>query len=169
MKKTLFFLSIVFFVLPLCLKGEVQDTLRPYVNVGYITSIVQPEDCTRPDAGGSVRLGILRQGRLGFYGGYAWFNEYHEDYIEYDDEGRLYIAGIDYRILESGKFQLYAKLGVALEKFISTYPSRTETETSIKPDFGFLFNINYFNAYLGWQPSAPSHFNVGIGLTLHRE
>ena len=48
----------------------------------------------------------------------------------------------------------------------STYPSRTETETSFKPDFGLLFNINHFNIYAGWQPSGPHHINIGVGFTL---
>lgn len=141
------------------------DSLRVYVNIGYLSSFIIPDDCTRPDVGGSFRIGILSKKRFGYYLGYTWFNEFHENFIEYDDKGRLFIAGIDYQIMKKKEFQIYVKAGLAMEQFISTYPSRTETETSIKPDFGILLNIKKFNAYIGWQPSDPSHYNIGIGYT----
>lgn len=146
-------------------ESNAQDTLRVYLNAGYISSFIQPEDCTRPDAGGSIRIGILTKGIIGFYTGYAWFKEYHEDFIEYDDKGSLLIAGIDLRLLRKKDFRLYCKLGIMNEKFISTYTNRTETESSIKPDIGLLFNYKHFNVYTGWQPSEPVHFNIGVGYT----
>ena len=57
-------------------------------------------------------------------------------------------------------------MGLGYEKYLSVYSTRTETETSFKPDLGILFNINKFNIYTGWQPSDPSHINIGIGITL---
>jgi hypothetical protein len=166
MKTNLLIVSLVLSGLGLFIEGKGQDTLRLYLNAGYVTSIIRPDDCTRPDAGFSARIGILTNKRIGFYAGYTGFQEYHNESIEYDDKGSLYIAGIDYRLLRRGEFRWYVKLGAAVEQFISTYPTRTETETSFKPDLGFLFNFKYFNLYAGWQPSAPSHFNIGLGFTL---
>ena len=160
-------LIAIFLLLPD--KSKAQDTLKLYLNAGYVTSISYPSDRTRPDAGGSIRIGILTRGRLGFYTGYAWFKEYLSDFIEYDDKGSLYLAGLDIRLYRKGEFQSYVKIGAAIEKFISTYRtnSRTETETSVKPDLGLLFNLHHFNTYIGWQPSDPSHFNIGVGFTLY--
>jgi len=56
---------------------------------------------------------------------------------------------------------------MGLEKFKSTYPTTTETELSIKPQFGLLLNIKYFNTYLGWYPSEPQIIIVGLGFTLY--
>ena len=142
------------------------DSLRVYVNIGYLSSFITPDDCTRPDVGGSFRLGIFSRKRFGYYLGYSWFNEFHEDFIEYDDKGRLFIAGVDFQIMRKKEIQIYVKVGLAMEQFISTYPNRTETETGFKPDFGILVNARKFNAYIGWQPSDPSHYNIGIGYTL---
>ena len=52
-----------------------------------------------------------------------------------------------------------------MEKFKSIYFDRTETETSFKPDFGLLFNIRHFNAYVGYQPPTVAHLNIGPGYT----
>jgi hypothetical protein len=143
-----------------------QDSRGPYFNIGYITNLKKCEDCTQADRGGSIRMGYLTQKRIGFYAGFLWFKEYHADYIEYDDRGWGVIAGLDFRILQKENFDWYIKGGIMSEKFISTYDYRTESETSIKPDLGFQFNYRMMNLYLGWQPSEPSHYNVGIGLTL---
>ena len=141
------------------------DSLRININIGYLSSFIIPVDCTRPDVGGSFRLGVFSRKRFGYYLGYSWFNEFHKEFIEYDDKGRLYILGIDFLFMRKKEIQLYGKIGLAMEQFISTYTNRTETETSFKPDFGILRNIKKFNAYIGWQPSAPSHYNMGLGYT----
>ncbi|MCG6955229.1 MAG: porin family protein [Gemmatimonadetes bacterium] len=145
--------------------GGAQNGPRPYVNVGYIRSFQVCDECEKADAGGSIRVGLLTQGRFGFYAGYLWFTEYHVPQIGYDDKGSGVVAGLDIRILTNGSVQGYAKLGLFVERFTSNYPGRTETETSPKPDLGFLLHLGHVNTYLGWQPSDPSHFNVGIGLT----
>lgn len=145
---------------------EEQDSLRFYVNVGYITNIKKCSECTRPDAGGSVRIGILTKGKFGFYAGYLWFNEFHPDYADYDDMGYGFVAGIDFLILTKNDFKWYMNAGLFNEKYKSVYTNgRTEIETSIKPDFGVLFNWNHLNASFGWQPSEPHHINFGIGYT----
>jgi hypothetical protein len=62
---------------------------------------------------------------------------------------------------------MYASAGLLIEKFIATYPGGyTDTEINPKPDLGLLFNFGHFNAFLGWQPSEPHHFNIGVGFTL---
>ena len=77
------------------------------------------------------------------------------------------MAGIDFLVLKRKKIQTYLKAGLFNEKFTSTYPSGIiDIEYNIKPDFGILLDVHPFNIYAGWQPSAPSHFNLGIGLTL---
>ena len=103
---------IVFLILLLPVKNQAQDTLRFYLNAGYITSIIRPSDCTRPDAGGSFRIGILTKKKLGFHTGYAWFKEYHQDFMEYDDKGSIFLAGIDYRLLRKGNFRGYINIGI---------------------------------------------------------
>ncbi len=165
MEKSHVLLLVVPFLLALPSESEAQDRVRPYLNVGYVTNISKCDECDKADTGGSIRVGLFTQGRLGFYAGYLWFKEHHPDYIDYDDEGTLLIAGIDLRFLRTGGVDWYAKLGLTREKFTSTYPNRTESETSIKPDLGLLLNINHFNALFGWQPSEPHHFNIGIGIT----
>ena len=144
-----------------------QDTTRYYINIGYITNIKKCPECKKADQGASIRLGLLTKKRLGFYAGYVFFKEFHPDYAEYDDEGYGFIGGIDFLVLRKKNSKLYLKAGLFNEKFRSTYRNgRTETETSLKPDFGLLFIHKYFNAYLGWQPSDPSHINIGIGMTM---
>ena len=143
-----------------------QSKVRPYLNLGYITNLQKCSECTQRDQGFSVRIGLLTRGRFGFYAGYIWFKEFHSDIIGYDDKGRGPMAGLDVMLLKRGDFRWYVNLGIFYEKFIATYPGgNTDTETSIKPDFGVLFNINHFNASLGWQPSEPHHINLGVGVT----
>jgi hypothetical protein len=166
MKCVLTSIVLVFMFLLIHSECYSQDKRGPYINVGYITNLKKCEACTQADRGGSIRLGYLTEGRLGFYAGYLWFKEFHADYIEYDDKGWGVIVGLDFRILRKEDFDWYIKGGVMSEKFISTYDNRTESETSIKPDLGFLFNYRFINLYLGWQPSEPAHYNVGIGFTL---
>lgn len=157
------FTFLLFFSLSNSTISNAQDTLRPYFNVGFITSIIQPSGRTASDSGGSVRVGLFTKSRFGPYIGYAWFKEHESG--EYYDKGSLFIGGADYRILRNGNFEMYIKLGLIIEKYISVYSDYDDTETSLKPDFGVLFNINQFNFYTGWQPSDPSHFNFGIGYT----
>jgi len=174
MFRTIIVTKFVLVLLTLLFSMDVWSQARwiPYLNAGYITSIKTPPDCYKPDAGGTIRIGILNKGlfekgRLGFYGGYSWFKEYQEDYVGYDDRGSILLAGIDYLVLRRSNFRVYGKLGLGGENFISTYPGgREEKEFSMKPDFGVLFNIKYVNAYLGWQPSDPFHYNIGLGVSL---
>ena len=147
----------------LSLKG--QDSLKVYLNAGYITNIQKCDECTQADTGGSIRVGLLTKKWYGFYLGYIWFNEYHSNYIEYDDRGKGVLFGLDVRILEKNDFRANIKAGLFIEKFISEYANRTESETSIKPDFGLLLNYKYLNFLLAWQPSEPHHINLGIGFT----
>ncbi len=166
MKKSTVFLLIAPLLLLLPLDGEAQDMWRPYFNVGYVTNIEKCDECEKKDTGGSVRVGVFNRGRFGFYAGYLWFKEHHPAYIGYDDEGSVLLAGIDYRFLRTGGAEWYAKVGIAREKFTSTYPDgRTDDETNFIPDFGLLLNISHFNTYLGWMPSDPHHINIGIGVT----
>jgi len=147
------------------IQEETQGRVRPYLNLGYITNLQKCSECTKRDQGFSVRIGLLTRGRFGFYAGYLWFKEFHTDNIGYDDKGAGLMAGLDFMLLKRGDFRWYVNLGIFNEKFTSTYPGGSETETSIKPDFGVLFNINHFNASLGWQPSEPHHINLGVGVT----
>lgn len=147
-------------------ESQAQDRVRPYFNVGYVTNISKCDECEKADTGGSVRVGLFTRGRLGFFAGYLWFKEHHPDYIGYDDEGKLLIAGVDLRFWRTGGVDWYAKLGLAREEFTSTYPGRTESETSMKPDLGLLLNISHFNVHAGWQPSDPPHINFGVGITI---
>lgn len=167
MKKLQLLLLSALFTLFCSFSILAQDSLRVYINAGYVTNFQKCDECTKADIGGSIRIGILTKKWVGFYVGYLRFNEYHKDYIDYDDAGVLYIGGADLRFLKTGNVECYAKVGLAYEKFISTYSNRTETETSVKPDFGLLVNINKFNIHLGWQPSEPHHINAGLGLTFN--
>lgn len=154
---------IIILIIPSFVTG--QDSSDVFLNAGVITNLEKCSECEKADTGGSLRIGILTKGKIGYYAGYVWFKEYHPDYIEYDDKGSILIAGIDYRILKRGNLRMYLNFGLGIEKFISTYSNRTETESSIKPDFGLLFNINHINMFVGWQPSDPHHYNIGAGLT----
>ena len=165
MKASILFLMIVPALLFVPQGSEAQSRVRPYLNAGYITNLQRCSECEKADTGGSIRVGLLTEGRFGFYAGYLWFTEYHKPSIEYDDEGSGVLAGVDVRILRKGSLQGYAKLGILMEKFTSIYPGRTESETSPKPDLGFLLHIGHVNTYLGWQPSDPPHVNLGVGLT----
>jgi len=148
-------------------KEENQDSTRYYINIGYLTNIKKNSETLKADQGASIRIGLLTKKRLGFYIGYVFFKEYHPAYAEYDDEGYGFIGGIDFMVLRKKNTKLYLKTGLFNEKYKSTYKSgRTEIESSLKPDFGLLLNINHFNAYLGWQPSDPSHINIGLGITI---
>jgi hypothetical protein len=143
------------------------EKTRFYFNAGYITNIKKCTDCTKADAGASIRAGILTKNRFGFYAGYIFFREYHKDYIGYDDEGSGFVGGIDFMLMKRNKTRLYLKAGLLNEVFKATYPNgRTDKETNIKPDFGLLLNLNFINAYLGWQPSDPPHINLGLGITI---
>ena len=166
MKSVKSFSQVLLIILLFPIMGSAQDYSKFYINAGYITNFQKCEECVKADAGGSVRLGYLSKKRLGFYAGYLWFNEYHKDYIGYDDKGNAFLAGIDLLIVRQNKMQLYAQLGIENEKFISTYPNRTESETNIKPDLGLLINCNHINGFIGWQPSEPHHINLGLGITL---
>ena len=142
-----FILPVLILVfLSISYKSNAQDTLGIFINAGYISSIITPDGCIKPDAGGSARIGILTKGKLGFYACYAWFNEYHEEYVEYDDKGSLFIAGIDYRLTKKGNFRGYINLGMGIERYVSTYrhSSMTDIETSVKPDIGLLLNFFLF-------------------------
>lgn len=149
-----------------------QDTLtqevkkvRPFLNLAYVTNLQQCSECIKADQGFSVRIGLLTKGRFGFYAGYLWFKEYHTQEVGYDDKGAGLLAGLDFMILERGDFRWYINLGIFNEKFTSTWPGGSDTETAIKPDFGTLFNIDHLNIFLGWQPSDPHHINLGLGFT----
>ena len=165
MKKLKIFILVIFFTSILFSEIKAQDSLKYFLNVGYITNLKKCPECTRADAGGSVRIGILTKKRLGFYTGYLWFKEFHPDYIEYDDQGYGFVLGMEYLLLKRNNFQWYLNLGLFNEKYKSTYSSRTEIETSIIPDFGLLFQYNHFNIFLGSQPSDPNHINFGVGFT----
>ena len=143
-----------------------QDSSKVFLNVGLITNLEKCSECEKVDTGGSIRIGILTKGKMGYYAGYVWFKEYHPEYIEYDDKGSILLAGIDYRIFRRDNLRCYINFGLGIEKFISTYPNRTETESSVKPDIGLLFDFRFINAYFGWQPSDPHHYNIGIGFTI---
>ncbi|MFC1528020.1 hypothetical protein ACFL5D_04700 [Candidatus Neomarinimicrobiota bacterium] len=142
-----------------------QDSSKVFLNVGLITNLEKCSECEKADTGGSIRQGILTKGKMGYYAGYVWFKEYHPEYIEYDDKGSILLAGIDYRIFRRDNLRCYINFGLGIEKFISTYPNRTETESSVKPDIGLLINYRFINTYIGWQPSVPHHYNIGAGFT----
>jgi hypothetical protein len=162
------FVKICSFVLILTISNKIiaQDRSDIFLNAGIITNLEKCSECEKADTGGSIRIGILTKEKMGYYAGYIWFNEYHLDFIEYDDEGTLVFGGIGYLFFKRGNFRTYLNFGLGIEDFKSTYPDRIETESSIKPDIGFLINLNKLNAYLGWQPSDPSHYNIGIGFTI---
>jgi hypothetical protein len=175
MKSLKFFFAIIILSLIFPLSNYAQDDesvqkkSKKYVNIGYVTNLRKCGECKRADTGGSIRVGVLREKRLGYYGGFIFFNEYHPDFEAYDDAGYLAILGLDYRIYKNNDFEWYAKAGLALEFFMSYYrnSSRVEVERVFKPDFGFLFNYRHFNMVLAWQPSAPHHYNLGIGYTFY--
>lgn len=159
-------LFLLVFTISLPINLNAQDSSNVFINAGIITNIQKCDQCKKSDTGGSIRLGILTERKLGYFVGYSWFKEYHEDWIDYDDEGNLIFGGIDYRIYKDNKFRVYINVGIGLEQFISTYPNRTEKESSIKPDLGLLFNLSRINLYMGWQPSEPSHYIFGLGVTI---
>lgn len=166
MRKSNAFLFIVPLLLFLPGKSEAQDESRLYLNAGYVTNLSKCDECDKRDTGFSIRAGLFTTGRLGFYAGYLRFKEHHSPNIDYDDEGTLLIAGMDFLFASAGGVDWYAQVGLAREEFKSTYTSgRTEPETQIKPDFGLLLNIKHFNVLMAWQPSDPPHFNIGIGIT----
>lgn len=170
LKRFLIISLFVFLLLPLSVYS--QSRLKIYFNAGYITNLKKGDAVTQADRGGSFRVGILNKGlfgngRFGFYGGYAWFNEFHDNSAEYDDKGKLILAGIDFLALKRPKSNWYIKLGIGREYYYSVYryEDRIEIEKGFAPDFGVLYNIKNFNAYLGWQPSDPHHINFGFGIT----
>ena len=181
MKKPLLLPLFTLVILLLPAKAAAQDTLvnepgdtitsgvshrvRPYLNVGYVSNLQKCSECIHADRGFSVRIGLLTHGRFGFYAGYLWFKEYHTEQVGYDDRGAGLLAGLDFMLLKKGDFRWYINLGIFNEKFTSTFPGGSDTETSVKPDFGVLFNFSHINLSLGWQPSEPHHINLGIGLT----
>ncbi|PLX11099.1 MAG: hypothetical protein C0597_15625 [Marinilabiliales bacterium] len=165
MKRYIVNLTILFILL-LAVECIAQEKPNVYFNVGYVTNFKKNPESEKVDQGGSVRLGFLGQKRFGAYIGYLWFQEYNLDYVEYDDKGRVFIAGVAFCFLKRKNFKTFINMGLGYEKYLSVYSTRTETETSFKPDLGILFNINKFNIYTGWQPSDPSHINIGIGITL---
>ena len=157
-------LVILFLFIPYGVNA--QDSSDVFLNVGLITNLEKCSECEKSDTGGSFRIGVLTKGKMGYYVGYVWFKEYHPDYIEYDDKGSILLAGIDYRIFRSGDLRCYINFGLGIEKFISTYTDKSETESSVKPDIGLLINYKFINTYFGWQPSDPHHYNLGIGFTI---
>ena len=167
---SLIIIIVIFHLYPF--ESNSQNRWMPYINAGYVTNLKQCSDCKKADIGGSVRIGILNtglfgNGRFGFYTAYLWFNEYHQDYIGYDDKGSALSAGIDFLLLRKRNLRWYVKLGIANEKYVSTYLNNaTETERSVIPDFGLMVHIKEFNTYVGWQPSSPAHISIGIGLTI---
>jgi hypothetical protein len=88
----------LFLFVPLLLslpcESEAQDRVRPYLNAGYVTNVSKCDECDKADTGGSIRVGLFTQGRLGFYAGYLWFKEHHPDYIDYDDEALVHGSGL---------------------------------------------------------------------------
>lgn len=155
-------------------KAYSQQRNEPFINVGFVTNFEKAPDSPEADKGGSIRLGFFHKGlfgngRIGFYAGYLWYNEFHPPTVEYEDSGKFLVAGIDYKIISLGNFKCYANLGLGNEWFISTYPyNEKEVETSIKPDFGVLLCYRGLNAYFGWQPSDPHHLNIGIGINIFK-
>ncbi len=143
-----------------------QDSSQVFFNAGLITNIKKCSECEKVDTGGSFRIGVLTKGKMGYYVGYIWFKEYHPDYIDYDDKGSILLGGIDYLIFKRNNIRCYFNFGLGIEKYISTYPNRTETESSIKPDIGLLFDFKVINTYFGWQPSDPHHYNLGLGFKI---
>lgn len=141
------------------------------MNLGYVTSVIAGTNNEKADRGGSIRAGILNKGlfgngRFGFYGGYLWYNEFSLPDAEYSDRGSLLMLGVNFLTYKKGNSNWYLNLGLSREKFISTYATgRSEYEINIIPDFGVLYNIKNINIYLGWQPSEPHHFNLGLGYT----
>jgi hypothetical protein len=169
-------LATALIIIIICLPNAMsQRRWEPYFNAGYITNFQKAPENPEADKGASIRIGILNKGlfgkgRLGFYGAYTWFNEYHPPVVEYDDSGKLLTAGINYRLLRVNDMRLYANLGIGNEWYYSTYPDNSrEVDISIKPDFGILLCYKWLNLYTGWQPSDPSHLVIGIGLNLFSE
>lgn len=171
LKEILLFSCLILIIIPSPMFS--QGRLKPYINAGYITGLKKVDNAEKLDRGGSIRLGILNKGlfgngRIGFYGGFLWFSEYNSPLAEYDDKGRIFTAGFDILALKQQKSNWYIKLGLGREKYFSYYRTTgiTQYEINYIPDFGILYNIKNFNAYLGWQPSDPHHFNLGIGFTI---
>ena len=136
--------------------------VRPYLNVGYVTNLAQGcSDCDKR-AGGSIRVGILTKSRFGLYAGYVWYNVDQYQKAIYEDRGSVLLLGLDFRLSGSFDFQWYLQAGMAYDRFISEYPNRTETETSLIPQLGCLFIIKKFNTYVGM---GGDNFNVGVGYT----
>ena len=150
-----------------------QQKWQPWINAGYLTALQPGEDSYLVDNGFSARIGLFNRGlfgngRFGFYVGYISFTTYYEDYVEYDDLGKLLVAGVDYMLLKNDDLSLYASFGLAREKLISQYAFSEETETSLKPDFGIILNYKFFNLFTGFQPAGSPHLNIGIGFTLYK-
>lgn len=145
--------------------GVTYNKTIPYFNVGYVTNLALGcSDCNK-DSGGSIRIGILTKGRLGFYTGYLWYNVDHFEVTDYDDKGSAFLFGIDLRLIIRPDFKYYLQLGMASEKFKSIYHSsnRIETENYLIPQLGIVFHTLNYNAYIGM---GATHFNLGVGVTL---
>jgi hypothetical protein len=168
MKGTNLFFLIALITLLLQTETNAQTKVSPHFNAGYITSIGECEDCTKVDEGGSVRIGLLTSGRLGYYAGYIWFKKHFDrTRVDYDDEGSGIVAGVDFLLNKEGEVKWYLKGGLFFENLKSTYDSgKTENQFSPKPDFGLFVHYKFFNVLLAWQPSDPSLINLGAGLTL---
>ena len=166
MKTLIFFFSMTLIFLFAPGKSNAQDSLRLYLNGGYITNFKKSVDSSQPDTGGSIRIGLLTKGRMGYYTGLLWFKEFNLAGIGYDDRGIAFLAGIDYLFLKSGNLYWYIQAGLEAEKFISDYPTYSESETNIKPDIGLLLNYKFINFFIGFQPSDQTHINMGVGFTV---
>ncbi|MFC2126485.1 hypothetical protein ACFLU5_16975 [Bacteroidota bacterium] len=144
--------------------GKTHEKIRPYLNAGYVTNLKRGcTECSK-DSGGAVKLGILTKGRFGFNAGYMWYNVEYNQPTDYDDSGSAMLLGLDFLLNNVLNFQWYLQAGIAFEKFESIYQNsnRIDTERSVMPYFGFLFNIKKFNTYIGMK---PPHVNVGVGYT----
>ena len=168
MKGTILFWLIMLTILMLPNETNAQNKVRPYFNAGYVTSLGECEDCLKVDQGGSVRVGLLTSGRMGYYAGYLWFKKYFDrTRVEYDDQGSGFLAGVDFLLNRKGEVKFYLKGGLFFENLKSTYGNgRTENQFSPKPDLGLFVHYKFLNVLLAWQPSDPSLINLGVGLTL---
>ena len=112
------------------LNCNAQYIQRTYINGAFVTGFTKRPSYLTADKGFEIRFGSLSPKLkeikfpewLGVYGGLQFYHTFPGNNEEYTDNGLLYIAGLDFRILNKGKIQVHIESGPAVEALIVVYP-----------------------------------------------
>ena len=158
------------------LNCNAQRIHRTYINGAFVTGFTTRPNYLKADKGFEIRFGNLSPKRidskipewLRVYGGLQFYHTFPGNNEEYTDNGLLFIAGLDFRILNKEKIKVHIETGPAVEALFVVYPSSTNVTGSVLPDIGLLVRYKKINFLFGHNPSLPNHFKFGIGYTLEK-